>query len=780
MSKLPIRVKLTALFLAFGMLPLIAFMPVLFGKLNHIKETITIEKQEVTAREAIVLQDLKELKEMLWQDVAISALVITGLGIIIGGFAARPLRKATLAAQKLATGDYLVDVGNPKRGDEFGDVSRALKDLSLAVEKSVRLETMITSLSTPVMMCDKDFNITYANDISIATLRTLEKLLPVKADNIVGANIDIFHKTPSHQRGMLQSMKLPHKAEFMIGDEWLSLTANPLPSRDGSFQGSYVDWNVVTERKRADEQNTDYAGKMAAISKTQAVIEFNMDGSIITANENFLQAMMYNSLDEIKGKHHSMFADAAYRASPDYKAFWESLNRGEANNGEFKRIKKNGEVIWLQAIYNPIADANGKFVKVVKYASDISKQKLAIEEINNLIAGVIKGDLSNRINTAPFEGFYRDMTDSMNKLMESVDAPVSAAVDVLNSLSEGDLTRSMAGEYQGAFNEMQTALNGTIEKLFGMVKQIIKAAQAVNSAATEISSGSTDLSQRTEEQASSLEETAASMEEITGTVKQNSQNASTANELSGKASAVAAEGGRVVDEAVSAMGSIERSSQKISDIIGVIDEIAFQTNLLALNAAVEAARAGEVGKGFAVVASEVRSLAGRSASASKEIKALISESAQQVKTGAQLVNQSGESLKGIVDSVKQVTNIVAEIASASAEQATGIDEINTAITQMDEVTQQNAALVEENTAAAQSMVEQAQELERLMSFFTIEEGNERNSAFTPKAVVKSKPALVQKAANTSSNRPVKAPAKPAKKVASGGGRGGYDAGWEEF
>ncbi|NBO17622.1 MAG: PAS domain S-box protein [Proteobacteria bacterium] len=431
----------------------------------------------------------------------------------------------------------------------------------------------------------------------------------------------------------------------------------------------------------------NFVGQIDAISKSQAVIEFNMDGTVITANENFLNALGY-TLEEIKGKHHSMFVEPAYKNSLEYQQFWEALNQGQYQVSEYKRIAKGGREVWIQASYNPILDMLKKPFKVVKYATDVTQMVLTRTENE-------KG---------------------MNE-----------TVQILQGLANGDLSKKMSGEYKGTFGDIKGALNVTIDRLRDTVKNIKESAEAVHLASNEISAGSSDLSQRTEEQASSLEETAASMEQITGTVRQNSENAKNANQLSASARQVAERGGQVVSEAVSAMGSIEKSSQKISDIISVIDEIAFQTNLLALNAAVEAARAGEAGKGFAVVASEVRSLAGRSASASKEIKALIMESSSQVKSGAELVNQAGATLKDIVESVNKVAAIVSDIANASAEQSTGIDEINTSVSQMDEMTQQNAALVEENTAAAQSLVQQAQALGSMMQFFKLDENSASQS-----------------------------------------------------
>jgi methyl-accepting chemotaxis protein len=277
-------------------------------------------------------------------------------------------------------------------------------------------------------------------------------------------------------------------------------------------------------------------------------------------------------------------------------------------------------------------------------------------------------------------------------------------------------TDDEVGALAEAFNRFVASLNNTIG-------QVRASTETIASASREIAAGNLDLSARTEAQASNLEETAAAMEELTSTVKQNAENASQANQLVTAASGHAIKGGAVVDEVVQTMGSITESSRRIVDIIGVIDGIAFQTNILALNAAVEAARAGEQGRGFAVVASEVRSLAQRSASAAKEIKALIDDSVNKVSAGSALVDQAGATMKQIVESVRMVADLMSEIAAASNEQSQGIGQINGSITEMDDATQHNAALVEEAAAAARSLQEQAAQLARVVAVFKLDQAS---------------------------------------------------------
>lgn len=353
--------------------------------------------------------------------------------------------------------------------------------------------------------------------------------------------------------------------------------------------------------------------------------------------------------------------------------------------------------------------------------------ELAVEEeIAQIVAAAANGDFSRRVDLNGKSGFFKQMGEGVNGLMETSSVGLNEVVRVLGALAKGDLTETIDNEYHGTFGQLKDDSNATVAQLTEIITHIKEAGDTINTAAKEIASGNTDLSQRTEEQASSLEETAASMEELTSTVKQNAENARQANQLAAGASDVAVRGGAVVGQVVQTMSAISDSSKKISDIISVIDGIAFQTNILALNAAVEAARAGEQGRGFAVVATEVRNLAQRSAAAAKEIKTLIEDSVHKVSQGTAQVDNAGKTMEEVVTAVKRVTDIMAEISAASAEQSTGIEQINQAISQMDDVTQQNAALVEQAAAAAESLEEQAQQLAQRMSTFKL--GDERGLA----------------------------------------------------
>ena len=492
-------------------------------------------------------------------------------------------------------------------------------------------------------------------------------------------------------------------------------------------------------------------GQLEAIGKVQAVIEFDLDGTVRTANDNFLRALGY-SLEEIQGHHHSMFVAPAERSSEAYRQFWEKLRRGEYDKARYLRFGKGERKVWIDASYNPIIGADGKPHKVVKYANDVTQHVAATEAMERAVA---------------------------------------QTQDVVKSACNGDLVVRVAeGDKDGSLKRMAQSINTLLQNMADVVGKVKAAAHEVYSGASEISQGNANLSQRTEEQSSSLEETASSMEEMTATVKQNANNADQANQLATAARNQAERGGTVTADAVRGMAEINDASKRIADIISVIDEIAFQTNLLALNAAVEAARAGEQGRGFAVVAAEVRTLASRSAAAAKEIKDLIQDSVKKVEDGTQLVSRSGQTLNEIVLSVKKVSDIVAEIAAASREQSAGIDQVNKAVSQMDQMTQQNAALVEQAAAASNSVADQARTLTALMETYRVagDSGVVSRASAAPVASAASAP-VVAKFERRGAARPWNGKGGQATKVAAGAGeaagagaagaRGGGNE-WTEF
>ncbi|HEX6957067.1 MAG TPA: methyl-accepting chemotaxis protein [Ferrovibrio sp.] len=461
------------------------------------------------------------------------------------------------------------------------------------------------------------------------------------------------------------------------------------------------------------------------------------------------------------------------------------IARGEqAEIGYAERSDEIGAMAKSLVVFQRNAEEKAKLEAEERGRAETEQARMAAQrereaaisrEIAQFCAAVGEGDFSRRIDLAGKDGVFRELSQQMNGLADTLQNVLDDLGRVLRALAEGDLARSAAGEYRGAFGTLAAAARDTVARLRDFAGRLGGSAAAVREASAEISTGSQDLAQRTESQAASIEETAASMHEITATVKQNADNAQAANQLAAAARGTAEKGGGIVGEAVRAMNGIEDSAQKIVEIVSLIDEIAFQTNLLALNASVEAARAGEAGKGFAVVAQEVRALAQRSANASKDIKALIATSNAQVKSGAALVNQAGESLTEIVSAVKKVADIVGEIAAASREQATGLEQVNTAVASMDEMTQRNGALVEETSASAQSLSGQAAELANLVGFFKLAAG-EAMAATRPAAMKAT--AATPIAAKPAAAKPV--PAKPAAAKPAAMPPRNNDDDWQEF
>jgi len=680
--------------------------------------------------------------------------------------------KLNVTAMIDAHGDY---IGNAL---EWADITEELAKANHVA----RLQGSIDSSMQAVMMVDRDFIVTYANTSTMNLLAKYQMQFSAvfpgfNAKAIVGTCIDTFHKNPAHQRQMLADPNnLPYQTDISVGELKFQLNVSATMDNEGNYVGNSLEWSDVTEIRKKE---LEVARLQSAVDGAQANLMICDTDLIITyANPSVVQ-MMAGRADKLRQIFPGFDARNLVGQCIDQfhknPAHQRQLLGNPANLPASAEINVAGLEFSVNA--TAILDHQGNMMGNMVEWRDITEQKDAERQIQNLIDNAVQGQLDARIASENYQGFMKGLGDGINQLMVAVVEPLREAQRVVKQLSEGDLTDQMEGEYSGEFAELRDSINSTTETLANMVDQIMEGAETILVSSDEISRGNTDLSQRTEEQASSLEETASSMEEMTSTVRQNADNAREANQLASAAREQAEKGGDVVQKAVEAMGEINTSSKKIADIIGVIDEIAFQTNLLALNAAVEAARAGEQGKGFAVVAGEVRNLAQRSAGAAKEIKGLINDSVERVEEGSRLVDDSGKTLDEIVNAVKKVSDIIAEIAAAGMEQSAGIEEVNKAITQMDEMTQQNAALVEEATAASESMNEEAKSMNDLMDFFNLDEEEPEPVKVAPKRKRGRSSRVVEEAAPRRA-KSTKAPARSSKRPAAP--VDDDDDEWEEF
>ncbi|MCP3325294.1 chemotaxis protein [Aeromonas hydrophila] len=609
-------------------------------------------------------------------------------------------------------------------GERLSNTLATISANQTLYDENLRVRKALDGASTNVMIADTNLDIVYMNEAVLAMLGQAESDIRKDLPNfdvrqLMGKNIDTFHKDPSHQRSMLAKLNSTYRAQITVGGRIFSLIANPVFNDGGERLGSIVEWADRT-KEIAIENEMKAASAAAKIAAAESLrVKKALDGAstnvmiadtdlnIIYMNESVKEML---SLAEADIRKELYNFNSATLMGANIDSFHKNPGHqrsmlAKLNNTYRTQILLGGRTFSL--IANPVFGDDGERLGSVVEWSDRTKEVAIEREMSEIVQAVINGELHRRMDLTGKNGFFQTLGEGINRIAEVIDTSLNDVIRVVQSLARGDLTQQVEADYPGVFGTTKDSLNQTIVSLTNIVTEVRGASDNLSSAAEQVSATAQSISQSSSEQASSMEETSASIEQMSASINQNTDNAQVTDGMASKAAKEAVEGGEAVKLTVDAM-------KQIAKRIGIIDDIAYQTNLLALNAAIEAARAGDHGKGFAVVAAEVRKLAERSQVAAQEIGELASSSVDMAEKAGRLLDQ-------MVPSINKTSDLVQEISAASAEQSTGVSQINIAMNQLSQVTQQNASCSEELAATAEEMSSQAEQLQLAMEFFTLEQ-----------------------------------------------------------
>jgi len=682
--------------------------------INHVIDVKTgIAKGKFEQSQAAYTASKFQVTWILMLTVALSV----GLCWIISRLIGQPLKRTMNVLEAVANGDLSRDV-KVDSSDEVGRMGVALNKAIEALRKTEQLRqqqlasaaetarqsAMLENMAASVLYADCTGKITYLNAAAVRMFQAVEKQLPVRSEQLVGQALDIFHAQPERLRKLLADPRnLPHQERITLDVETFDLVFSAIHDVHNVYIGNLVSFDRVTEKVAMDAQNADYRGQIEAISRSQAVIEFNLDGTVVRANDGFLNALDY-SQNEIQGRPHSMFVESDYRNSAEYRQFWEKLRRGQYDAGEYKQVGKGGREVWIQASYNPILDVNGKLCKVVKYATDITEQVQAREDLKSkvnlmlpVMAAAADGDLTQIVPVSGSDPIGQ-MGDALGKLLASLRKSIL-------SIKENSVSLAGASEELSAVSTQMSANAGETSAQSGVV-----------------SAASEQVSMNTQTVATGIEEMSASIKEI-------AKNASDAAKIATSAVKMA----ETTNLTVTKLGD---SSIEIGNVIKVITSIAQQTNLLALNATIEAARAGEAGKGFAVVANEVKELAKETAKAtediSEKIEAIQVDTKDAVEAIGQItavINQINDISSTIASAVEEQTATTNEISRNIAEASKGTSEIAHNITSVAQAARSTNEGADNSQRAAEELARMAAELQQIVSEFNA--GDDKNRTQKP-------------------------------------------------